>query len=435
MGGLLSCCACGALSCCTNAACNCCGRVIPCKSSYVTRGAYAVLFFITTILTWVLGNWGQNIIRAAPPLKEFCDTISDPVQQNACYAYFAVYRMSFALACFHFLLGIALICVKSSRDPRFFIQGGSMVAWIVKFLVWAGWIVGCFFIPNNVFYVYAWIAVFGAGIFVIVQLILLIEFAYEWNESWVGKYHGDTMEENKKWFYLLLAATALLFAGSFTLTVLMYVYYANGNQLFIFFITFNMLLCIIVCVCSILPKVQEWNPRSGLLQSAVIATYSTYLVWSAITSAPTSSTVTNQQTASSQATMIIGIILVFAAVVYSALRTGSTSMDELKGQIPSAKKHADPESANTSSEDEEEVVEVEYNYTFFHISFLLGAMYIGMLMSNWAVVGGLASGSTQLNVDNGNASVWVKIVTSWLTLLLYAWTLFAPKLLADRDFS
>lgn len=41
---------------------------------------------------------------------------------------------------------------------------------------------------------------FGACLFLLIQIVLLIEFAYEWNESWVAKWHGDTFQENKNWY-------------------------------------------------------------------------------------------------------------------------------------------------------------------------------------------------------------------------------------------
>jgi hypothetical protein len=36
-------------------------------------------------------------------------------------------------------------------------------------------------------------------------------------------------------------------------------------------------------------------------------------------------------------------------------------------------------------------------------------------------------------VDSGIVSSWVKIVGSWLTTLLYMWTIVAPALLPDRE--
>jgi hypothetical protein len=40
--------------------------------------------------------------------------------------------------------------------------------------------VAAFFIPNEFFVVFGWIALFGAGGFIIIQLVYLIEFAYTW---------------------------------------------------------------------------------------------------------------------------------------------------------------------------------------------------------------------------------------------------------------
>ena len=37
-------------------------------------------------------------------------------------------------------------------------------------------------------------------------------------------------------------------------------------------------------------------------------------------------------------------------------------------------------------------------------------------------------------LDVGWVSVWVKIVTQWLTAVLYLWTLIAPTLFPDRVF-
>jgi hypothetical protein len=33
------------------------------------------------------------------------------------------------------------------------------------------------------------------------------------------------------------------------------------------------------------------------------------------------------------------------------------------------------------------------------------------------------------------ASVWVKIVSSWLCVGIYMWTIIAPMMFPDRDFS
>ncbi len=38
-------------------------------------------------------------------------------------------------------------------------------------------------------------------------------------------------------------------------------------------------------------------------------------------------------------------------------------------------------------------------------------------------------------IDVGWVSVWAKITAQWVTSLLYCWTLIAPTIFPDRDFS
>lgn len=57
---------------------------------------------------------------------------------------------------------------------------------------------------------------------------------------------------------------------------------ASGCGLHVFFITFNLILCLIATIISLLPKVQEFNPTSGILQSSFVSLYVMYLTWSAM---------------------------------------------------------------------------------------------------------------------------------------------------------
>ncbi|CAH2099815.1 unnamed protein product [Euphydryas editha] len=71
---------------------------------------------------------------------------------------------------------------------------------------------------------------------------------------------------------------------------------------------------------------------------------------------------------------------------------------------------------------------VAYSWTFFHIVFALATLYIMMTLTNWY------NPSSQLSKENV-ASMWIKITSSWLCVGLYVWTLVAPAILPDRDFS
>jgi len=69
------------------------------------------------------------------------------------------------------------------------------------------------------------------------------------------------------------------------------------------------------------------------------------------------------------------------------------------------------------------------------------SMYMGMLLTDWSSqpaytkdnVPAMIESDDEYNVSYG--SFWVKIVSQWVCLLMYAWTLLAPYMLRDyRDF-
>lgn len=62
--------------------------------------------------------------------------------------------------------------------------------------------------------------------------------------------------------------------------------------------------------------------------------------------------------------------------------------------------------------------------------FGLATLYVMMTLTNW-----LTPNSDLTTLSNNMSAVWVKIVSSWICLLLYTWTLVAPLILTNRDFS
>lgn len=127
-----------------------------------------------------------------------------------------------------------------------------------------------------------------------------------------------------------------------------------------FFISFNLILCAITSVISILPTVQEHQPRSGLLQSSVVTLYVVYLTWSSVSNNPGTKMTNKNKTrkctsswfhillvfyftdhecnpgffsiisgtdnrVSFDKESIIGLIIWFSCVLYSSLRTASKS--------------------------------------------------------------------------------------------------------------
>jgi len=531
MGGILSCVACNAASCVCNQACGAisgtCGKAAK-KSSFVGRLVYAVILLIVALLAFVLRglpHWVDSVsyLKFVPGFhgctpqnstmitsiieKGFGEHLSVSVPEQLCYGTMSVYRVSFALAILHLILGLVMIRVKSTNDVRNDIQHSW---WVVKLLGLAVLVVVAFLIPNSVFVPYGWVALGGSAIFILIQLVLLVDFAHTMNETWVGKYE-ESDGEQKGWLWLLLGSTITLYAASLVGIVLMYVYFTENPKDCWFnpmFITLNLILCAAISIFSIHPGLQAKNPRIGLLQSAVVTAYCTYLVWSALSSQPASKKCSSFPLAMGPRddvfSVVVGLLFTFLALVYSAFRasgegskltmedparkallaamppeersakktrsvnapalaeagqaaapdsdaerSGSDGEETKKKKSKAAGSDGDKKQAGDASETDDEDSDadgtthvrerkVAYNYTFFHFTFFLAAMYLAMVLTNWESVsvfaGNTQSDSDTILVDQGMASVWVKVVSSWLTLVLYVWSMLAPVCFPDRDF-
>lgn len=365
--------------------------------------------------------------------------------------YLAVYRLCFALTLFFFLFAVMMVGVKSSKDPRAGIQNGF---WALKYLVLIGTMVGAFFIPeaNQFGQVWMYFGMIGGFLFILIQLVLIIDFAHSWAESWVTNYEET---QSKGWYIALLFFTFLHYVMAITAVVLFYVYYttSSGCTSQKFFISFNLILCAIFSVVSVLPKVQEAQPRSGLLQSSIVTLYTMYLTWSAMNNSYNDECkpypFQNGTKGAFDSASIVSLVIWFSCVLYSSIRTstnsqvGKLTMSEkiLVNDNGAAKGSArlvdNEEGGGSSARDEEsgkawdnEDDGVAYSWSFFHLMFALASLYVMMTLTNW-----YQPDSQSQSLIANNASMWVKIISSWLCILLYSWTLLAPLILADRDFS
>ncbi|KAF2073863.1 hypothetical protein CYY_004823 [Polysphondylium violaceum] len=402
-------------------ACSCFGTGV--KKSTLTRIVYIFFFLLVSVVAYVMSYWTFSWFNNIDVLKVCMDN-------DECVGTLVVFRLTFGLATYHILLALVMIGVQNTFDTRAKFQDGW---WPIKILLLAGIILASFFIPNKFFVVYGWIAIFGAALFIIIQLVLLVEFAYSLNEGCVARIEEEG-HYSKRWYFTLLVLTFGSVLAAIAGCVLLLVFFGkcNINQ---FFIVFNMAISLIIGVLSINEKVREYRPSSGLFQSGVVMLYSTYLVYSAINSEPASMCSTFANSNPRESTIIIGAVFTIISVCYSAFRASDSN--ELLGSDGHSHEYESLPNLDTGDEDgrleDDECSHVTYNYTFFHITFALGAMYIGMLLTNWSTIGGVSSSTSLVSVDSGLVSVWVKMISSWLVNLLYLWTLVGPLLLPNRE--
>ncbi|KAI9100451.1 serine incorporator/TMS membrane protein [Phlyctochytrium arcticum] len=463
MGGVLTCLATEAACCFGKAACSCFCKICGTRSSTATRVGYAFMFFVSAVLSWLMQtDWANGKLKK---ITHGYLELSCP--QGDCYGYLAVIRICFATTLFHSVMAAMMYNVKSSRDFRSHIQNGF---WAWKLLAWTGIVVASFFIPNGFFaFVGKWIDMPGALIFVMIQIVLLIDFAFTFTELMLEK---QEERDDKRWLILLLTLTLGAFICSIVLTGFMYAWFgASPCKLNKFFITFNLLLCIIVTTISLLPVVQEANPKSGLAQSAMVTVYATYLIASAIVSEPNDQdgnvcNPTNETGKTQTTALVLGSIFTFLALAYSTTRAAtkgdvlaslSSGQDEASvpliteqprgersahlrsavesGALPSRALYSDDDDDDEGrggafgSPDDDEKDGVQYNYSFFHTIFILASMYLAMLLTAWQMVDKTDEATI---IAKSMGAVWVKVISSWLSLGLFTWTLLAPVILPER---
>ncbi|XP_043603598.1 serine incorporator 1 isoform X6 [Bombus pyrosoma] len=433
---------------CGSTACSfCCSQCPTCRNSTSTRIMYALLLMLGTIAACItLAPGLQDALKKVP----FCTNSSNyipskfTVDCESAVGYLAVYRICFIIALYFFLMSIMMIRVRSSKDPRAPIQNGF---WAIKYLLIIGGIIGAFFIPEKSFgTTWMYFGMIGGLLFIIIQLILIVDFAHTWADNWVGNYE-DT--ESKGWYAALLGATLFNYAVSITGIVLLFIYFTHADSCDLnkFFISFNLILCVIASIVSTLSTVQEHNPRSGLLQSSIVSLYVVYLTWSGISNSPdrecnpgflgliSGNDADAKNRVAFDKESIIGLIIWFSCVLYSSLRTASksskiTMSENILVQDNGAGRNPDSETGNEAKVWDNEEDAVAYNWSFFHLMFALATLYVMMTLTNWY------QPNSNLDTLNSNtASMWVKIISSWMCLTLYIWSLIAPAVLKNRDFS
>ncbi|NXO01128.1 SERC2 protein, partial [Rhinopomastus cyanomelas] len=436
-------CLCGSAPC---LLCGCCPSV---KNSTVSRLLFTFFLFLGTLVSIIMII--PDVEKELHKLPGFCEGSGSVlgVQSNVnCGSFLghkAVYRMGFAMAAFFCLFAIIMVYVRSSKDPRAAVQNGF---WFFKFLVLVGITVGAFYIPDGAFTsVWFYFGVVGSFLFILIQLILLIDFAHSWSQLWL---RNASESDAKGWYAALCIVTFIFYATSIAAIVLLYVYYTRpedcteGKVL----ISINLILCLIVSAVSILPKIQEAQPHSGLLQASLITLYTFYVTWSALANVPTRTCnptlLVRNSTGSTMAAQplttwwdapsIVGLIIFILCTLFISIRSSDhpqvnkLMLTEESGVGTGGEAVAVESGVHRAYDNEQDGV--SYNYTFFHLCLLLAALYIMMTLTNW-----YRPDESSQALTSPWTAVWVKICSSWVGLLLYLWTLVAPLVLPKRDFS
>lgn len=410
----MTCCA----SCCASLTCGLCSSVASGISKRSARLAYCGLFGISLLVSWILREVGA-------PLLEKIPWINTSTHTKEWFQIQAVLRVSLGNFLFFAILALIMIGIKDQNDRRDSWHHGG---WIAKMVIWLLLVVLMFFLPNVVISIYGTLSKFGAGLFLLVQVIILLDCTHAWNDAWVEK-------DDQKWYIALLAVSFLCYIGAYTLSGILFIWFNPSGEdcgLNVFFLVMTMILAFAFGIIALHPTI-----NGSLLPASVISLYCAYVCYTALASEPRDyacNGLHNKTKAVTTSTLILGMLTTILSVLYSAVRAGSSttflsppSSPKSGGKKPLLE--AEELEEGKESKKETEARPVSYSYTFFHLIFALASMYSAMLLSGWTS----SSESSDL-IDVGWTSVWVRICTEWVTAGLYIWSLVAPLLFPDREF-
>lgn len=408
-------------SCCASLTCGLCSSVASGISKKSARLAYCGLFGLSLIVSWILREVGAPLLEKFP----WINTSDSDTHTKEWYQIQAVLRVSLGNFLFFGILSLIMIGIKDQNDKRDSWHHGG---WCAKMIIWAVLVVLMFFLPNVVISIYETISKFGAGLFLLVQVIILLDGVHTWNDAWVAK-------DEQKWYVALLVISIGCYLAAFTFSGILFVWFnPSGHDcgLNVFFIVMTMILAFVFAVIALNPSV-----NGSLLPASVISVYCAYVCYTALSSEPRDyvcNGLHNKSKAVTISTLVLGMLTTVLSVLYSALRAGSSttflsppSSPKSAGKKPLLE--GEDMEEGRENKKETEARPVSYSYSFFHLIFALASMYSAMLLSGWTS----SSESSDL-IDVGWTSVWVRICSEWFTAGLYIWTLVAPWLFPDREF-
>ncbi|XP_071539246.1 serine incorporator 5-like isoform X3 [Panulirus ornatus] len=274
---------------CGTSSCRLCCRFCPSVSeSTSTRIVYIVfLMFSVVIMALMMSIRVQKAIMGMfPDHSVVCEWIGAGKNCEAAMGYMAVYRLGFAVSCYHFLLMLITCGVKSSRDCRAGFHNGM---WFYKFLLLITICIGSFFIPDPMdLFIYVWMytAMSGAALFIVIQLMLLVFMYHSWTDKLMARV--DNGGSPFCWYGVFsLTAATIVYSACACCVFLMYYYFTldEGWDIICWLIFINVAACIVVSLVA-LSKQGPKDFRLRLLHSSLISLYVMYLTWTAIASVP-----------------------------------------------------------------------------------------------------------------------------------------------------
>jgi hypothetical protein len=294
-----------------------------------------------------------------------------------------------------------------SSEQKISFNNGSFFWKVIAFIPL---LIISFVIPNPFFVVYAWFSIFASILFLLAQLVILLDFSYNWSEKWAAS-------EERRYQVGLVVCAVLLYLVALVIIGLLYHWFAADSscQLSIGLITSTLILAVLYTFASIVVS------HGSIIPAGTVFVYTVWTCYSALASGvPPGQCNTLAPTTTGQ--IIIGVVICAVSMVYTCINAANS-----RQSFQLTSDDEDPEHP-VSLHDKE-----ASNFTFFHGIMMLGSCYMAMLITGWTISGNNGTGIA--DVDSGAAPMWVKFSAEIVCVLMYLWTLVAPGCCGGREFN
>ena len=352
-----------------------------------SRVIYESSFLLWTIGIFVLLAPGvkENLLETSFIKEMFkCHIILD---RRACYevmSFEIVHRVYLAIAMYHFFLTCSLL-----PNVQEFCERLHNHCWIFKLIIFTGFVIGTFFIPQqNYFTLYSsYIALFGCSLFVVFQFYLLVDLA----EASVALAITKQKQHKRKTYcnvikVLIVWKSFELFAVSFS--IVGYVLVTTSTQNCTWnnvFIALNLGASFIAFAISMHPRIRpNLQPGVIFLPCALATFYSVLLLVIALS-------VQENRGCNLEGSLLSGKDLLIGAnfrVILACLITHTVLFYECLRRNENSFTLGLVRGANFESETQQELNaemqnEPQYSYPAFHFLMFTASLYMLTTVTNW----------------------------------------------------
>uniref|UniRef100_A0A7S2R074 Uncharacterized protein n=1 Tax=Eucampia antarctica TaxID=49252 RepID=A0A7S2R074_9STRA len=402
-----------------------------------------LLFKLPFLSTWIYNSWTSGCNHLVD--NETVDLF------GSCVGNAAVYRPTLLATVFFFISAAV-----SKANPQL-----NSEAWPEKFILFLLALALTTILPNAplLFPVYLIAMRMFAGIFVIVQQVILIDLAYNWNDNWLDNANEcDRLNgygSGAKWLKAIIMVSLLFYIGSFVAIGFLYNDYSGCTENSVI-ITMTLINILVVTI------IQLSGTEGSLMTSAVVSAYTAYLAFAAVSKNPNGEC--NPSLGSNNVWSIAaGLILTSISLAWTGWswtaeqRLNTEGVQKARSVSPNHVNNQNPENLNLDvpfldpddqpttgvvmeSDEVETSTEKKSGSGIWKLNIILALIscWVAASLTGWGALqqaSGIDGTHSAANPEVSKVNMWMITLSQWVALALYTWTLVAPRIFPDRDFS